>query len=235
MAKLTWIAVSLGACALLGAACGSEVGVNGSTSCVPGESAACTGENGCSGFQVCAADGMSYGSCQCGSGGDAGTGGSGNTGGGGSGATGGTATGSGATGGAAAAGGTGGSEPDPCPPMEPEDEEPCSEPAGTTCSYDGSQCLCFWDEWWCGECPDDLPSPSDPCNGGGPGTLSPCFYGDVQCHCRWDEWVCATCPDEQPQEWSFCSDRGVLCVYDETECACMGGGGGGVWNCSGWY
>lgn len=38
----------------------------GSTNCVPGHSVACVGVAGCSGGQVCRADGSGYGECACG-------------------------------------------------------------------------------------------------------------------------------------------------------------------------
>lgn len=54
--------------------------------CVPNESQACTGAAQCAGFQTCAADGKSFGTCDCssgsGNGGSSGSGGSGGSGGG---------------------------------------------------------------------------------------------------------------------------------------------------------
>lgn len=40
-------------------------GATGSTNCVPGQSIACGGPGACSGFQVCAIDGLRYEPCQC--------------------------------------------------------------------------------------------------------------------------------------------------------------------------
>jgi hypothetical protein len=49
----------------LGAAwCGGSSGTNPSR-CVPDQSIACAGPAGCSGFQVCSADGSAYGPCAC--------------------------------------------------------------------------------------------------------------------------------------------------------------------------
>lgn len=48
---------------------GTDAGGGEATSagaCVPGQSIACTGPDGCSGFQVCSADGSHYGACDCG-------------------------------------------------------------------------------------------------------------------------------------------------------------------------
>ncbi|HSQ66925.1 MAG TPA: hypothetical protein VLM85_27085 [Polyangiaceae bacterium] len=39
---------------------------NSAKSCTPGASVACAGPGGCSGAQVCSADGTSYGVCDCG-------------------------------------------------------------------------------------------------------------------------------------------------------------------------
>jgi hypothetical protein len=45
---------------------GSATGLDGTALlCVPGRSVACVGAAGCAGGQVCAADGLSYGSCEC--------------------------------------------------------------------------------------------------------------------------------------------------------------------------
>ena len=55
---------------VLAYACAAEEEKHTTTACVPGESNACTGPSGCSGFQVCAADGERFDPCQC-----AGTGG----------------------------------------------------------------------------------------------------------------------------------------------------------------
>lgn len=65
--------------------CGSDDPA--SSVCVPNESQACTGPGQCVGFQVCAADGKSFGACDCGSGGTGGSasGGTGGSGGGGGG------------------------------------------------------------------------------------------------------------------------------------------------------
>lgn len=48
------------------AACGGGTQRNPVTPCTPGESRACTGVGGCSGGQVCAADGSRYEACDCG-------------------------------------------------------------------------------------------------------------------------------------------------------------------------
>ena len=49
------------------ASCGSDD--DGSSVCVPNQSQACTGASQCVGFQTCAADGKSFGDCDCSSGG----------------------------------------------------------------------------------------------------------------------------------------------------------------------
>ena len=66
------------------ASCGSDD--DGSSVCVPNQSQACTGASQCVGFQTCAADGKSFGDCDCSSGGTGGSGGSSGTGGSGGGA-----------------------------------------------------------------------------------------------------------------------------------------------------
>jgi hypothetical protein len=48
-------------CAAAGCSSSNQAG-----KCVPGASVACTGNDGCSGGQVCSSDGASYGSCMCG-------------------------------------------------------------------------------------------------------------------------------------------------------------------------
>ena len=48
------------------AACGDDT-VDTSNGCTPGQSSACTGNNGCNGFQLCNTDGQSFGACECGS------------------------------------------------------------------------------------------------------------------------------------------------------------------------
>jgi len=70
--------------------------------CIPGHSRGCTGDQGCSGFEVCQSNGK-YGPCQCGTGGRGGSTSSGGMGGGG---MGGSTGGAGAAGGGAGAGGT---------------------------------------------------------------------------------------------------------------------------------
>ncbi|NUO53083.1 MAG: hypothetical protein HOV80_29905 [Polyangiaceae bacterium] len=45
------------------ASCGDS---ESQAACTPGESVACTGPAGCSGFQVCSTDGSSFGTCDCG-------------------------------------------------------------------------------------------------------------------------------------------------------------------------
>ena len=89
--------------------CGSDEGKSDSTgsgtpTCVPNESKACAGPEGCSGFQVCAADGASFSDCDCGGGGSGGSSaGAGGAGGGaGSPGTGGSSAGTGAQGGTSA-------------------------------------------------------------------------------------------------------------------------------------
>src|SRR5580700_3968632 len=62
--------------ALLAVACGgsSSAKADGSTGrCIPGQSAACTGADACSGFQVCNASGT-FEACVCGTGSDASSG-----------------------------------------------------------------------------------------------------------------------------------------------------------------
>ena len=58
----------LGALPLVAAAaCGSSSGSASLPVCTPGQSVACVGTGGCSGGQVCAADGQAFGACACGS------------------------------------------------------------------------------------------------------------------------------------------------------------------------
>src|SRR5262249_7120585 len=61
---------------MLGLHCGGGGGTSpradaaalaGAASCVPGASLACTGADGCAGFQVCAPSGTTYKPCVCGS------------------------------------------------------------------------------------------------------------------------------------------------------------------------
>jgi len=215
--------------------CESAVDVFGGQTCTPGESISCSGNNGCSGFQECAADGKSYGTCQCGAGGNgsAGNGTGGN-------ATGGTGSGNNGPGGAstggtgAGAGGSGGAggTPNPdCPVSEPQDNSDCtSAPAGTSCPYDDKQCLCFWDEWDCDECPATEPSDGDSCQNAGMGSMKNCIYGNTQCVCRQQQWNCDQCPPDAPQEYDSCQQGGLLCTWGDTECACFYG----YWYCSGW-
>ncbi len=78
-----WIAGLVLFCA---SACGGDEAKDGGSGsvggCIPGEAHLCPGPGGCIGGQVCAADGKSYGPCECSvSGFDAGVGGLGSTGG----------------------------------------------------------------------------------------------------------------------------------------------------------
>ena len=57
-------AVTGGGSAVTGGGSSSMGG--GSPSCLPGQSVACVGVAGCSGGQICNADGMSFGACDCG-------------------------------------------------------------------------------------------------------------------------------------------------------------------------
>jgi hypothetical protein len=68
MTSRTATTLLVGALVGLGASCSSTP----TDLCVPGHSVACAGPAGCSGEQVCASDGQSYGGCLCGS--SAGTG-----------------------------------------------------------------------------------------------------------------------------------------------------------------
>jgi hypothetical protein len=65
MSAMRWLSqlllLSLGVFAA--ASCGNTTQSKG---CTAGTSAACAGPGGCQGFQVCAADGASYGACDCG-------------------------------------------------------------------------------------------------------------------------------------------------------------------------
>lgn len=85
---------------------GGSAGTAGAQSvCVPGESRACAGPQGCEGFQLCNSEGTALGTCDCGGSGAAGVGGA--SGANGAGGTSGAA-GNGGTSGAAASGGSSG-------------------------------------------------------------------------------------------------------------------------------
>lgn len=60
---LTCVASILSGAILMGVGCSSSPP---DPQCVPGESVACVGVGGCSGGQVCNADGKSFGACDCG-------------------------------------------------------------------------------------------------------------------------------------------------------------------------
>lgn len=219
-----WLRMGLlgGAVALLAvSACDGDTAVT-PQSCVAGQSQACTGPNGCSGFQECAADGSAFGACVCGEGGG-GTGGTGtgNTGAGATGA-GGTGTGGTGAGGTGAGGGTGGSgasSPD-CPVDQPDDDGDCTDdPVGSWCIYGDDQCICLQDAWQCATCPADEPTDGDSCQSSG-GMPDRCAYGDSQCICRQGEWSCATCPQDEPTDGDDC-DPGLLCTYGDTFCGCQ--------------
>src|SRR5215472_2401424 len=64
-----WCLAALAACSGASTTMVSEAG--SPTPCVPGESPACAGPNGCQGYQVCRADGSGYDPCICGTPGDA--------------------------------------------------------------------------------------------------------------------------------------------------------------------
>jgi len=83
----TWQVLAVVAlAAAFGSGCGrTGLGLNGKV-CVPGDQITCTGAGGCTGIQLCAADGSGYGACSCGvltDGGGGGDGGGGRDGGGG--------------------------------------------------------------------------------------------------------------------------------------------------------
>ena len=68
--RATWLwfgGLVLGAAGLV-AACGSSGGTAANGGCTPGASVACTCPGGAPGAQICASDGKSLGTCQCGSG-----------------------------------------------------------------------------------------------------------------------------------------------------------------------
>lgn len=77
--RMTWLrsAGLVGFFAIAAACSSSSNGGSSGGACTPGESNSCTGAGGCSGGQVCNADGSGFGTCDCGSGGDAGGGDSG--------------------------------------------------------------------------------------------------------------------------------------------------------------
>lgn len=134
---LAWVPV-----VVLFAACGSDDsegdGTGGKTTCAPGATQACTCNGSDTGAQVCAADGKSWGACDCGSAGSGGSGGA--SGDASTGGSGGAMGGTGATGGAGGSSGSAGdsgpdgsANSDPCPtePVDVDCSSDCGGPAAT--------------------------------------------------------------------------------------------------------
>ncbi len=210
---------------LMVAACGDDTTVEGST-CIAGETKACTGDSGCSGYQECLSDGTSYGPCECGS--SSGTGGSTSTSGtgGSTSGTGGSTSGTGGAGGTTSSGvgGSGGSET--CPTEQPGESDPCTD-SGLVCLYGDDHCECWNEAWSCDTCPTQQPTDGDGCQGD-QGTR--CFYGAEQCACVGGgsaEWNCGTCPTQEPNDGDPCTEPGLHCVFGSTECRCQQS----TWNC----
>jgi len=214
-----WLGVlfaSLGGAVLLASACGGDTVTSAPSGCTPGQSAACTGTNGCQGYQVCSTDGTSYGPCECGSGGSSASS---------SGAGGASSSGTGGS----ASSGTGGSVSGDCPTDQPVSPADCTDaPPATMCAYGEDQCFCMWDAWRCNPCPPDEPPDGANCpSGSGPPIR--CAYGESQCVCRPNGWYCGTCPDTEPTHGDDCTEGGLFCGYGDTACLCTQAG----WDCEG--
>ncbi|MFP6684406.1 MAG: hypothetical protein VB934_06825, partial [Polyangiaceae bacterium] len=153
------------------AACGTSVNNAEFGGCVPGESRACAGPAGCSGFQVCAADGKTLGDCECGD--SSGQGGSGAT------------TGQGGSGASNPTSGAGGGMPAACPMDKPARDEMCAEP-NLACNYGDETCLCEnppgpgGNQWTCFTCPMPAPTEGDSCED----TSLTCDYAGETCDCN---------------------------------------------------
>jgi hypothetical protein len=221
------------------AACGSdEETATAGGSCTPGQSVACAGPAGCSGFQACNASGTGFNTCDCGGGSGGGSTTSSGT------ATttsttgsgGATGSGGGGTGGNVGSGGnsgSGGGNSADCPTAEPNNGGNCNTPV-TGCTYAGDvHCECWNGDWDCVDCPAAEPNDGDACdNNNNAGDR--CSYGATSCWCSFasDNWSCNTCPSAEPNDNDNCTEVGLHCVYGGTECSCFGGGGQPDWNCN---
>jgi hypothetical protein len=160
-------------------------GCSSNGGCTPGQTQLCFGPGSCHGAQICASDGKSFGTCDCGSSGSAGSSASGGTSGGSSGSAGSSASG-GTSGGSSGSGGrvTGGSLRLEAPKAVPH-QPPLNQPTAAACSPDGycpsgEVCGTFVgqtsDTYVC--CPGGTGEtvPTSPCGAGGcsPSSLNMC-------------------------------------------------------------